>query len=322
MIAKIASVARNCFTETIRQPLYGTILATTAGLLVMNVALSAYTLDDDNKLLKDLGLSTLLMSGLFLSAFSASGVVTREIENKTVLTVISKPIGRPSFVIGKFFGLIGALAVASYLCGIVFLLTVRHKVMQTGSQHYDMPVILFGIGAVFACVIMAGFANYFYGYQFASTSIWLAVPLMTFAILLVCLIDPEWKLQSPGKDFLDGQILIAIVLVFLTIMILTAIAIAASTRLGQVMTLAICTGILLVGLVSDYLFGLSANQNLYAKIAYWITPNIAFLWVTDAITQGTEITIRYLCTLMLYVFAYTAAAICFAIALFQKREVG
>ncbi len=68
MWTKLVSVAGNCFTETIRQPIYGVILFVTTFLLVFNVSISAYTLDDDNKLLKDLGLSTLLMSGLFLAA--------------------------------------------------------------------------------------------------------------------------------------------------------------------------------------------------------------------------------------------------------------
>ena len=322
MWMKLFSVARNCLTETIRQPIYGAILLVTAALLVLNVALSAYTLDDDNKLLKDLGLSTILMSGLFLAAFSATGVLTREIENKTVLTVVSKPISRPVFLAGKFLGLAGALAVANYLNALVFLLTVRHKVLERSSQHFDLPVIVFGTAAVGLVFLVGGFANYLYGSQFTSLAIKLAVPLMTGAVLLVCLISPEWKVQSFGKDFLDGQIFAAIILVFMAVLVLTAIALAASTRLGQVMTLAVCTGVLIVGLVSDYLFGRHADRQLLAKLGYWLAPNIGFLWVTDAITQGVRITPSYVGMASLYAVAYCAAALGLAIALFQKREVG
>ena len=97
MFQRFYTVALNTFVETIRQPIYGVILLATATLLILNVSLAAFTLDDDDRLLLDLGLSTLLLSGLFLSAFSAAGVLSREIENKTVLTVISKP---PHFHIG------------------------------------------------------------------------------------------------------------------------------------------------------------------------------------------------------------------------------
>jgi len=322
MWTKLFSIARNCFPETIRQPIYGVILFVTAALLVLNVALSAYTFDDDNKVLKDLGLSTLLMSGLFLAAFSAAGVLSREIENKTVLTVVSKPVSRAAFLAGKFLGLAGALALAEYLSSLVFLLTVRHKVLERSSQQFDMPVIIFGVVALMLAVLIAAFCNYFYGSQFASLAVGLVVPLMTLAVLLVCLISPEWKLQPFAKDFLDGQILAAIILVFLAVLVLTAVAVAASTRLGQVMTLAVCTGFLLVGLVSDYLFGLHADRQFAARLGYWVAPNIGFLWVTDAITQGNTITFGYVALASLYALAYTAAAMCFGIALFQRREVG
>ena len=88
MFQRFYALALNCFVETIRQPIYGVIMLVTAILMVLNVSLAAFTLENDDKLLIDLGLSTLLLSGLFLSAFSAAGVLSREIENKTVLTVM------------------------------------------------------------------------------------------------------------------------------------------------------------------------------------------------------------------------------------------
>jgi len=125
MFSRFWGIVTNSFTETIRQPIYGILLLVTIGMLVFNVAISGYTMDDDNKLLKDLGLSTLLLSGLFLAAFSSAGILSREIENKTVLTVISKPVSRPLFLSAKFTGLAGALGLAFYLTGIAFLLCMR-----------------------------------------------------------------------------------------------------------------------------------------------------------------------------------------------------
>ena len=152
---KLYAVARTTFTETVRQPIYAVIIGLTWLMLVMNVALSAFSLDDDNKLLQDLGLSTLLISGLMLSAFCASGVISGEIEDKTVLTVISKPVSRVIFLLGKFIGLNTALFMAYYLCSVVFLLTVRHKVMQTVRDEFDVPVIVFGVTA-FALAMVIG----------------------------------------------------------------------------------------------------------------------------------------------------------------------
>ncbi|MBI4579973.1 MAG: hypothetical protein HY718_09745 [Planctomycetes bacterium] len=273
-------------------------------------------------MLKDIGLSTLLLSGLFLAAFSSAGILSREIENKTVLTVISKPVSRPLFLTAKFTGLVGALAVAFYLLGIVFLLTMRHKVLERSSQDPDLPVIIFGCSAFLVAVLLAAFCNYLYDMQFASTAIALALPLMTVALGLVAWIGPEWEFQSFGKDFVDGQLVGAAVLVFAMILILTAVAVAASTRLGQVMTLTVCMALLLVGLVSDAMFGQYRDHNVAARIAYWLSPNLAFLWVTDALTQDNRITLTYVGMTFGYAMLLVAAWLFIGIALFQKREVG
>lgn len=322
MFSRLWGIVTNSFTETIRQPIYGVLLLVTTGLLVLNVGVSGYTLDDDNKLLKDLGLSTLLLSGLFLAAFSSAGILSREIENKTVLTVISKPVSRPLFLAGKFVGLSGALGVAFYLLSVVFLLTMRHKVLERASQHFDQPVLIFGCSAVLGAILIAAFCNYLYDMQFASTAIGLAVPLMTVALALVALIDPEWKIQRFGADFIDGQLIGAAVLVFAMVLILTAVAVAASTRFGQVMTLTICLGVLLIGLVSDSMFGQYSDKSMLARVAYWISPNLAFLWVTDALTQNNKITFMYVGMTCGYAMLIVAAWLLIGVAMFQKREVG
>jgi ABC-2 type transport system permease protein len=322
MFSKLWGIITNSFTETIRQPIYGVVLLVTAGLLALNIGIAGYTLDDDTKLLKDLGLSTLLLSGLFLAAFSAAGVLSREIENKTVLTVISKPVSRPLFLTGKFLGLAGALGVAFYLLGIVFLLTMRHKVLERSSMDYDVPVVMFGFGALFLVIAIGAIANYLYDMQFASTAIGVALPLMTVAIVLVALISPSWKIQEFGKDFVDGQLIGAASLVFAMILILTAVAVAVSTRLGQVMTLTLCTATMLLGLVSDSLFGQYQNQRVLAKVAYWLTPNLAYLWVTDALTLDNKITFHYVGLAFSYAGLIVLAWLFIGMALFQKREVG
>jgi ABC-2 type transport system permease protein len=130
---KLFAIAANTFTETVRQPVYGVVVGATLLLMIFNVGLAAYTLKDDDKLLTELGLSTLLLSGLFLASFSATSVLTREIDNKTVLTVVSKPISRPVLIVGKFVGLVTALLLAFYLCFLGFLYSIQHKVLQTSA---------------------------------------------------------------------------------------------------------------------------------------------------------------------------------------------
>ena len=176
MFQRFYTLAANSFLETIRQPLYGVILIATTALMILNVSLAAFTFEDDNKLLLDLGLSTLLLSGLFLSAFSASGVISREIENKTVVTVVSKPVSRPLFILGKFAGLLAAIGVAYYLLTLVFILCVRHGVLQNSTDPWDGPVLVLGIGAVVVSLIGGAAANFLHSKHFAATVVQILSP--------------------------------------------------------------------------------------------------------------------------------------------------
>lgn len=331
MLTKLWGIIVNSFTETIRQPIYGVLVFLTIGVLTLNVWLAMFTLEvdsanpnlaGDTKMLKDLQLSTLLLSGLFLAAFSAAGILSREIENKTVLTVVSKPVPRPIFLFGKFTGLLGAMALAFYLCAIVFLLTIRHKVMERASDQFDLPVIISGVGALVISILVAAFCNYFYGMHFGTTVTTLLLFLLTIALAIVALIDPKGQMQRFGQDFIDGQLVGAAALVFAMIMVLTAAAVAVSTRCGQVMTLVVCGLVLTIGLTSDSLFGQYRETSKLAQVSYWISPNLAFLWVSDALTQGSHITFRYVSTAFGYAMLLVTAWLLIGVALFQKREVG
>ena len=325
MFTKFLAIAQNTFTETIRQPVYGLILLVTAGMMYSCIAFAGFSLDDDDKLLKEFGLSTLLMGGLFLAAFSAAGILAGEIENKTVLTVISKPIGRALFILGKFLGLVAALTIAFYLSTIVLLLLVRHGVMQDSSKPYDLPVILFGLGGVALAILIAAFCNFFYGTQFCSTAVILAVVTMTLALALVCLINVKWEVQLFGKGVLRSDLLAGVALVFMVVVMITAVAVAASTRVGQVMTVLTCLIVLLLGLTSDYFFGSATREatgSTVAAVLHRIIPNTGFFWAGDIVSSKLAFSWSYLGLAAAYSGLYTLAALLVGLALFHRREVG
>ena len=66
----------------------------------------------------------------FLAAFVATNVLTREIDNRTVLTVVSKPVSRPIFVLGKFLGVAGAQTIVMVFLAVLFMLVEIHGVRE------------------------------------------------------------------------------------------------------------------------------------------------------------------------------------------------
>lgn len=327
MFSTLLAIARNTFIESIRQPIFTVMLGIGLGGLAFNLAFTAYTLGDDTKLMIDMGLSWIYLCGLFLAAFTAAGVVCREIENRTALTVISKPIARAAFVLGKYLGVTGAIGLAFYLWSLGFLMSVRHQVVASNWEHADWPVILFGTGALGAAILATGWGNYFYGWVFSSRFAAVLGVLLTLACLALLLIGKKWEIQPLSAEFAkdDGllaQVMIALGLLMLGLAVLSAVAVAASTRLGQVMTLVVCAAIFLVGLSSDYLIGRMIPRHPIAWIAYAAAPNMQYLWLADALTQRNAIGAEYVMMTSAYTGCYIAAVLCIGVAMFQTRETG
>jgi hypothetical protein len=111
-------------------------------------------------------------------------------------------------------------------------------------------------------------------------------------------------------------------LVFEAILVLTAIAIAASTRLGQIPTLLVCVGVFLVGLVGEYFLSLVSAGRAWLRPLAAVVPNLQFFWPADALTQGSTITLGHLGTVTSYALCLIAAAMSLAVILFQQRDVG
>ena len=321
MLHKLLTIAKNTFTETIRQPVYAIIIVAASLMFLLSPSLTMYTMGDDNKLLRELSLSTLFLSGLFIAIFSASGAVAEEIERKTITTVLSKPVPRPIFIVGKFLGVIAAVTLAHYFCTVALLMTVRHGVLESAADTHDWTVICAAAGAAIATLLLTAFLNYFYDWKFSSTAVVLASLFATFAIIFLYFIDRNWQF-NPTENHLNTFDIYASVLLLLAVVIIVALAVAFSTRFNVVVTLGCCIGIFLLGLVSDYAFGRFADTYLWARIGRVIIPNLQVFWISDVIYEANPVPAKYILIAASYAVCYSIAIIFLAITFFQRRQVG
>lgn len=324
---KLLTIAVNTFRETLRQPIFYVLLLATFGVLVLGVSLSGWTIGsdslqhEDTRMMTELGLSTLLVTGLFISAFAASGSLAREIETRTVLTVVSKPVGRPVVLLGKFLGVLAASTVAYYLASLVFLWTVRHGSMPTSNDTYDTVVLTFGLSAFALAMLGAMFCNYFFGWQFTSTSVALMLVLFTAASVLIGFIGKGWTAIAFGEG-IEPQAPVVIALLWMAVTVIAALAVAVSTRLGQLATLGVCIGFFLLSLVSDALFLPHVEGNFVAKVAYWVAPNLNQFFLQDVLAQhNRHVGSMHVLLAGGYAACYSAAMLLIGVALFQTREM-
>jgi len=325
MLGRLTHIAANTFVETVRQPIYAILLWVAAFWIgFVSPSLAAFTLEggNDRKIMIDVSLATLLLYGLLTSVFSATGVISREIESHTVLTVVSKPVSRTTFLLGKYCGVTGAVLLGYYFLCIVLLLAARHGVMETASDKFDLPVLVFGLGAVLVSLLVAAFGNYAYKWHFATTQIGWTVALGTIALVLVLVVSPQWKLQPPWTDFGDCQLLYATIATFGGVLILTAFAVALATRFSLIVTLLLCAGVYILGLLSDYYLGQRVEEGPLYRLLYAALPNFQFFWLGDPLTQELTIPGQHVAMLIGYAFVYALAVLALGVALFQTREVG
>jgi ABC-2 type transport system permease protein len=318
---KLLTIAKNTFVETLRQPVYAVIVATALLLFVVSPSLSMYTMDDDNKMLREIGLSTLFLTSLFIAIFSAAGAVSVEMENKTILTVLTKPVQRPIFILAKFLGVVGAVALGHYLCTVALLMTIRHGVLSTASDTHDWTVIGSAATATVVTVLLSAFFNYVYDWKFTSTAVVIGAILATFVIVFLALIDRDWKFD-PAKNGINRLDVYGALLLFFAAIIIAALAVTISARFNIVVTLSACIGVFLLGLISDYVFGRFADAHLWARIGRFLVPDLQVFWISDAIYEGSVVPLKYILITASYTLCYTAGILALAVALFQRRQVG
>lgn len=305
--------------ELIRQPIYLLLLTTSSGFIVFLSAVPYFGFGDDPKLVKDMALAVMLLSGLLGAVLCASSSVAQEIRVGTALTVLAKPVSRANFLIGKYLGLAGTLAVLAGTNLVAALLASRMAFDAYGSADLESLGAYFG--AAVLAYALAGFLNFFLRRVFVADAV-IAYVLATLAAAVYMIQFTHRELPFGEVAHADWRLIPAAVLILFALWILAALAIACSTRLDTIPTLAICTAFFLLGLISDYLFGRPAGEGAWwAKIAYAITPNWQQFWLADALEEKKTIPWAYVARAAGYMGSYLVAALSVALLLFEDREL-
>jgi ABC-type transport system involved in multi-copper enzyme maturation permease subunit len=317
------TIAANAFMELIRQPVF-LLLMTGSVLFEIFLAVPYYfAFGDEPKLVENSVLAVMLLSGLFGAVLSASSSLAREIRTGTALAVLSKPVGRAQFLLAKYAGLAAALTLLTYVNMVGVLLASRMAFDAYGNT--DMAALgIFG-AAVALAYGLAGFSNFFLRRPFASDAVFALVLLTTLAAFVVFQFTKQMESLGTVAQ-VNWNLLPAGILILFALWILAALALACSTRLDTIPTLAICSAFFLVGLMSDYFYakagGTLGGGSWWASTLYTVIPNWQLFWLADAIDTGrSTFQWAYVGKAFVYVVGYAGAALAIGTALFEEREL-
>jgi Cu-processing system permease protein len=159
-VRAVAAIALNTFREAIRDRVLYLILAFAVALIALSRFVSLLTVGSETKIVKDLGLSAISMFGLLTAVFVGVSLVSKEIERRTVFTLLAQPVRRWQFICGKYAGLLLVLGASVLLTGAAVIVAVA---LMRESPWALVPAIVMiyvelALVAAFA-VLFSSFTN-------------------------------------------------------------------------------------------------------------------------------------------------------------------
>jgi ABC-type transport system involved in multi-copper enzyme maturation permease subunit len=134
-MSRLMALATNTFREAVRDKVLYSILFFAVGGVIMSLALEQVTIGDQDKVVRSVAQGAIDLFGAIIAMFLGISLVWKELDKKTIYTIITKPIPRWMFVLGKYLGLMMTLAVE------IFVLMVVYTLLMVVQQGFPPPVV-------------------------------------------------------------------------------------------------------------------------------------------------------------------------------------
>jgi ABC-type transport system involved in multi-copper enzyme maturation permease subunit len=301
---KGGAVALAAFREGVRQPMFWLLTLLAVGLMSVSPFIPYFTFGEDYVVVQELGYDTIMLACVVLGVLAASMSISEEIEGKTAITLMSKPVSRRQFLLGKFTGI---LLVTVLLTGVLGWYFQWIQICKQWFDRMDAPP---------TPVVVANMLDY------------LRLSPQSEAVVRGVGL---WAVET-------YQTLGGLALGLCQVMVLLAIAVSLATRLPMVANLVVCYLIYLVGHLTPVLGqiaerlkgehpGAPAGEmvSFTSKIFDIGLPGLEFFTLGPALTMDAPLPtwafIQYVGTVCLYALVYTSIALLFGLVLFEDRDL-
>jgi len=253
-MSRLLVIGLNTFRENLRDKILYNLLVFAVLLIGVSILLADLSIMEHQKIVTDMGLASINLVGVIIAIFVGIGLVSKEIERRTVYTIMARPISRTQFLLGKYLGLVLTLFVNVVVMVAVFLLTL---------QVYHAPV--------------------------------------------------------------HGALFQAIQLMFVEMLLVTALALFFSTFSSSTLSAILALGLYVVGHLTADLQGLaeSSRSDMLKGVMtslYYLCPNLELLNIKGQAAMGQVVPLSYQVLASAYGLLYTALVLTGACLVFQRRD--
>lgn len=298
MFPKMSSIALATAKSEMNTPFYMLLTGAGAFLLFVFLWMPYNTFGEDIKMLKFTSLGIIRVLALLQAIWAASSSVSEEVEGRTALTVLSKPVGRRDFLIGKFVGIAWSLLVMFAVFSAVMLLCVAYKPIfdvREGGKMPDRPVLADPLGLVEAQPIDTGLSEAEVNWQICFAEMAATIP--------------------------------PLVLVYFEALVMAAVSVAISTRLSLVPNFLICFTIFSLGHLTPLLVQSAVVAEKFEAVIFigrliaTVFPVLEYFDVEAAIASGKTVQLSYVGATFVYTALYSTIAMLLALVLFEDRDL-
>jgi ABC-type transport system involved in multi-copper enzyme maturation permease subunit len=144
MSTRVSAIAYNTFREAVRDRVLYNLVAFALLLVGSAVIIQQISIGIGKLLVVNLGLTAVSLFGVVIAIFIGIGLVSKEIEKRTLYTVLARPVRRWEFILGKFLGLTGTLVVNTFFMAVGFFAAVFYVARHfTSSDGYLLVALYF-----------------------------------------------------------------------------------------------------------------------------------------------------------------------------------
>ncbi len=306
MLSAVRAVLQVTIAQLMRDPAVLIVLLAGFVLIVGAPAYAVFQFGEVRKVMIDTGLSSALLTGMLLGLIGPARAMAYELEDRTALSLLSKPLNRWALVSGKYLGVTAAAAAAVIPLTLVTLYVVRiEEALDDDPAAAPVAAVLIAAAAAALLALLGGLLLP----RRRALAVWAAITGTAAAGLLLIGPPGAWR----------WGILAAGALVLMEVAVVAAAATASATRFGAVGTLAGGLALLLAGHARSLLGPERLGDPVAAVLG--LLPGLEALNGIDAVAAGEQISIAYVALAAACALLYVFAMLFVGAALLQSREV-